>query len=92
MKDLENVRIRLNQVNDGLMYALETALINEQEGEYSSIKRTHDLFYIVWESLTQIEKDLDELSGHIKVCNAVYAVNHVNELKSELACLRGEAV
>ncbi len=31
MKDLENISIRLNQVNDGLMYTLETALINEQE-------------------------------------------------------------
>ncbi len=64
----------------------------KQEYSEKAIKRTRDLFYIAWESLIQIEKDLDELSGHIGVCNAVYAVNHVNELKSELARLRGEAV
>lgn len=97
MKNLENVCLKLNQVNDSLMYALETALINVNERETDednekAIKRSLDLFYIVWDSLTQIEKDLDELSGHIKVCNAVYAANHVNELKSELASLRGEAV
>ena len=91
MKNLDNVCIKFNQVNESLMYALETALVDEWETEEAterSIKRARDLFYIVWDSLNQIEKDLDELNGHIKVCNAVYAVNRVNELKEELEALK----
>ena len=91
MKNLDNVCIKLNQVNESLMYALETALVDEwgtEEAAERSIKRARDLFYIVWDNLNQIEKDLDELNGHIKVCNAVYAVNRVNELKEELETLK----
>lgn len=91
MKNLDNVCIKFNQVNESLMYALETALVDEWETEEAaerSIKRARDLFYIVWDSLNQIENDLDELNGHIKVCNAVYAVNRVNEMKEELEALK----
>ncbi len=91
MKNLDNICIKFNHVNESLMYALETALINTQETKEAaelSIKRAMDLFYIVWDSLNQIEKELDELNGHIKVCNAVYAVNRVNELKEELEALK----
>ena len=41
--------------------------------------------------LVQLAKDADELNGHIAVCNAVYAVNHVDELKAELAQLKQNA-
>lgn len=87
MKNYENVCIKLNQVNDSLMYSLETALLDELETE-NGVKRARDLFYIVWDILNQIEADLDELNGHIAVCNAVYAVNYVNDLKAELESVK----
>ena len=35
--------------------------------------------------------DTEELNGHVKVCNAVYAVNKVDEMRATIERLKGNA-
>ena len=88
MKSLESVIQKLDQL-DSLMYSVEGALIDAAEEIIGSeTKRLHNLFYLLWEQLQQVTKDVEEVNGNIEVCNAIYAVNHVEEMKRELAELK----
>lgn len=91
MKNLDEMIIKMEQI-DSLMYAFEGAILNADEtfGENNEKKQVHNLFYLLWEQLQQVQKDAEELNGHIGVCNAIYAVNRVEELKQELAELKTE--
>lgn len=86
MKNLDDMIIKMEQI-DSLMYALEGALLNtDEEADCDTDKKqVHNLFYLLWEQFQQLQKDADELNGHIEVCNAIYAINRIEELKRELA-------
>lgn len=91
MKTLENIILKLEQM-DSLMFSIEGAMIEAAEEDLSNeTKRLHNLIYLLWEQLQQVSKDVGEVNGHIEVCNAIYAVNRVEELKQELAELKKEA-
>ena len=92
MIGFENITTRIEQINS-LAYALEGAMI-EATGHSDSDRETKqmlNLFYLLQGELVQLAKEADELNGHITVCNAVFAVNHVEELKAELAQLKQNA-
>ena len=91
MKSLENITIKLEMM-DSLMFSIEGAMIEATTEELSDeTKRLHNLIYLLWEQLQQVTKDVGEVNGHIEVCNAIYAVNRVEELKRELVELKKEA-
>lgn len=91
MKSFESILLKLEQV-DSLMYSIEGAMINATVEELSTEdKRLHNLIYLLWDQLQQITKEVTEVNGHIDVCNAIYAVNRVEELKRELVELKKEA-
>lgn len=85
MTNLDNIVTRVQQINS-LAYALEGAIINEASD--NDTMHLQNLFYLLQRELIQLEKDADELAGHIAVCNAVYAVNRVGELKEEIERLK----
>lgn len=91
MKSLESILLKLEQV-DSLMYSIEGAMIEVADEELNDeAKRLHNLIYLLWNQLQQITKEVIEVNGHIEVCNAVYAVNRVEELRRELAEMKNEA-
>ena len=83
MKDLESIIVKLCEL-DSLMYVIEGEMIAVNEAG-SDMKHLHNLIYLLWGQLQQMENDVEEINGHIKVANAVLAVNHVEELERELA-------
>ncbi len=92
MMNFEDITLKIEQINS-IAYALEGAMI-EAEGhgpDDKEAKQMRNLFYALFDQLEQLQKDADELHGHITVCNAIFAVNHVNELKAELAQLKQNA-
>lgn len=54
----------------------------------SGLEQVQNLFYILTEQIGSAKEDIDEVAGHIRVCNAVYAVNRVQELKAEIDRLK----
>ena len=90
MRTLEDVMIKVNQVND-FMYVIEGAMIDAAPDKLdASTKRLHNLLYVLMDQLRDIELDLDEANGHITVCNAIMAAAHVREMESELKELRAK--
>lgn len=87
MKDFNDLYVRLSNIN-GMMYATEGAIINSADMKNNEGQSLSGLFYILWEQLKALESDIQEIEGHTNVCNAIFAVNHVEELKEELACLK----
>ena len=53
--------------------------------------RLHNLIYLLWDQLKQVTADTEELNGHVKVCNAVYAVNKVDKMRATIERLKGNA-
>ena len=89
MKNFDNIIARLEQV-DSLVYAVETEML-KAEGVGEEFTRMQHLFYLLWEQVKQIAAEVDELSGHNLVCNAIEAVNHIAELKAEIERLKQSA-
>lgn len=87
MKDFNDLYARLSNIN-GMMYAAEGAVINSADMRSNEGQSLSGLFYILWEQLKALESDIQEIGGHTSVCNAILAVNHVEELKEELALLK----
>ncbi len=85
MIDFDKIEVRAGQL-ESLAFALETAIIEMDDGRLNNPEgtRMQDLFYVLMEQIETLNKEITELHGHIAVCNAVYAVNHVNDLKSEI--------
>lgn len=90
MKSLENIILKLEQM-DSLLFSIEDVMLAAAENGGNDTKRLHNLIYLLWEQLQQVAKDANEVNGHIEVCNAIYAVNRVEELRRELAELKNEA-
>lgn len=87
MKNLDDIIIKMEQI-DSLLYAMEGALLEENEDDHKTKKQSHNLFYLLWENFSRLQNDTEELNDHISVCNAVFAVNRVEELKQELSDLK----
>ena len=83
MKTFDDILVKMGQL-DSLMYSVESAMIEaapEDGGE--EVIRLHNL--------KQVTADTEELNGHVKVCNAVYAVNKVDEMRATIERLKGNA-
>lgn len=87
MKNFNDLYARLDNIN-GMMYAAEGAVINSADIRSNEGQSLSGMFYILWEQLKALESDIQEIEGHTNVCNTIFAVNHVNELKEELAHLK----
>ena len=82
MIDFENILCKLDQM-DSLMYAIEGEMIAVDEAG-SDMKHLHNLVYILWEQLQQVNKDVEKLRGGPKDRNAIYQVSYVEELEREI--------
>lgn len=90
MKDFCDVIAKLDQI-DSLMYSVETAMLDAAPAEADKkVMNLHNLIYLLWEQFSQVRSEVDELNGHIQVCNAVFAVNRVQEKNDEIETLRAE--
>ena len=72
-----------------LAYTLEGVIIEADlysAGEES--RRVADLFYLLQEQIETLTELVNDIGGHIEVCNAIYAVNRVEELKAEIERLK----
>lgn len=89
MRTLENIVIKVDQIND-FMECVEDVMIStaDEEGFGNSMKKLHNLVYILMDQLQTLGKDIEEANGHIKVCNAIMASAHVRAMELELAELR----
>lgn len=89
MINFDSIAIKVSQVNS-LAYAIEGAIAEAPGLDVgdSKTKQMLNLFYVLQGELAQLGKDVEELSGHIAVCNAIYAVNRVNELQEEIERLK----
>lgn len=88
MKTLDDVIIKADQL-DSLMYAIEGQMLQAADDEGGEgMLRLHNLFYLLWDQLKQISADITEVNGHIKVCNTILAMNHVEDLKAEIGILK----
>lgn len=89
MKCFNDAECRLDRIN-GFMNAMEGAMIEAQEGGEREYKHLSDLFYILMDELQILQADMKEIGGNIRVCNAVYAVNEVEKLRTEIAELKSK--
>ena len=81
--------MKMQQI-DSLMYSVESAMIDAApEGGGEAVTRLHNLVYLLWDQLKQIGEDMEKLNGHAKVCNAVFAVNDVDEMRATIERLKG---
>ena len=87
MKNYDDLYARLDNIN-GVMYSAEGTIINSVDMSTHEGKSLTGLFYTLWEQIKALEGDIREIEGHTNVCNAILAVNHVEELKEELALLK----
>ncbi len=87
MKDFNDLYARLSNIN-GMMYAAEGAVINSADMRSNEGQSLSGLFYILWEQLKALESDIQEIEGHTNVCNAIFAVNQVENLKAEIELLK----
>ena len=85
--NLDKILIKAGQIKD-VAYSIEGALIEADNGS-EPLRRATNLFYVLLEQLNAMSEELDKLSEHISVCNAIFAVNRVDELKREIATLKG---
>ena len=89
MKNLDYVAGKLEALST-IAYYIESAAIectvNDEDSHAAN--RLIDLVAVMKGQIQQILSDFDEVAGHIEVCNAIYAVNNVNELKTEIARLK----
>lgn len=90
MRTLEDVIIKVDQVNS-FMDTIEGVMIDATPDESDpSAKRLHNLMYLLMDLLRAIGDDLAEANGHIHVCNAILASAHVREMEAELKELRAK--
>ena len=89
MKTFDDILLKLDQL-DSFMYSIESAMIEAApEGGSEQVIRLHNLIYLLWDQLKQVAADTAELNGHVKVCNAVYAANKVDEMRATIERLKG---
>lgn len=86
--NIDKILIRAGQVKD-VAYSLEGALIEADNGNDAIIRATN-LFYVLLEQFDFLNKELNALNEHINVCNAIFAVNRVSELKKEIEELKSK--
>lgn len=85
---LQKIEIRSEHLKS-LAYAFEGAMLDSEDSPEAH-KRMQNLFYVLYEQIEMLDKEIKETNGHNIVCNAIFAVNHVEELKSKLALLESE--
>lgn len=86
MMEFEAILCKLDQM-DSLLYAIETEMIAVDESG-SDAKHLHNLIYLLWERLQQVNKDVEKLRGDTRQEMAVFPVSYVEELERELAELK----
>lgn len=84
--NLDTVLTKAGQISD-LAHALEGGIIEVDNGS-EPIRRVQNLFYVLLEQFEILKSELEKLNEHIYVCNAVFAVNRVQELKNEIEQLK----
>lgn len=72
-----------------LAYTIEGLIVEADIYEaWEECKKVVDMFYLLIEQIDSLATMADEISGHTEVCNAIYAVNRVEELKAEIERLK----
>ncbi len=87
MNAIEIIEMKLGQI-ESLLYVFEDEMIQAFEGELKNKQRTHNLFCVLLDQFELLEKTVEEAKGHSRVCDAISAVNHVQELRDEIEALK----
>lgn len=59
-------------------------LTNGEDDEQHTKEKACRLVYAIHDALDALIDDMTELSGHMEVCNAILAVEHLQELQDKL--------
>jgi len=87
MINVRNVIFKAERL-EALAYAVDNEMLSIttegcSEENCDRISRAQYLFDILYDELKNLKTALDDLSGHIRVCDAVYAVNQVRQITAE---------
>lgn len=93
MKTFDDIAMRIGAI-DSLMPSIEKSLDNAflDSGGSPAIERVQNLMYILTGQIEAAQAEINEVAGHIQVCNAVYAAGRVRELQEEVERLKAEKV
>jgi len=89
VKTFDDIVVRLEMMEtlaDSMERAIDDAIL--ASGMSDKALKVQHLFYILLEQINQTKGEAAEVAGHVKVCNAIFAVNKVDELKAEIDRLR----
>lgn len=93
MKTFDDIAIRIGAI-ESLMPSIEKSLDDAflESGGSPAIEQAQNLVYILTEQIEAAQAEINEVAGHIRVCNAVYAAGRVWELQEEVERLKAEKV
>ena len=82
MKTFDDIAIRIGAI-ESLVPSIEKSLDDAflESVESPAIERVQNLMYILTEQIEAAQAEINEVAGHIRVCNAVYAAGCVQELQ-----------
>ena len=85
MKTFDDIAIRIGAI-ESLVPSIEKSLDDAflESVESPAIERVQNLMYILTEQIEAAQAEINEVAGHIRVCNAVYAAGCVQELQEEV--------
>ncbi len=86
MNTFYEISLKLTKI-DSLFFTLET-ILNSNDTE--SRMAFGNSFYVLWDLIKDVSKDIDTLVGHSKVCSAIDAVNNVDDLRAKVKDLETE--
>lgn len=84
-KNLDKTLFDIEKVN-AVMYAIEATYLTIEvvPEELEKADKAVCAFYALWDSIKQVQKDLENLAGDETVVDAIYAVNDVKRKKCSL--------
>ena len=93
MKTFDDIAIRIGAI-ESLMPSIEKSLDDAflESGGSPAIEQVQNLVYILTEQIEAAQAEINEVAGHIQVCNAVYAAGRVRELQEEIERLKADKV
>lgn len=91
MKTFDDIAIRIGAI-ESLIPSIEKSLDDAflESGGSPALERVQNLVYILTEQIEAAQAEINEVAGHIRVCNAIYAAERVRELKEEIERLKAD--
>ena len=89
MNNIDNATLQIGKIK-ALTECVEDAMISaaSETGLTAEVEKMHNLFYVLMDAQEVLFEALEAAQGDSRVCNVILTINHVRELKEELARLK----